>query len=105
MSEPKATQGKKPVRVEIKVEDAVAGGTYANLCLINHSDAEFVLDFVFIQPGRPKAKVSNRLIMSPKNAKRMMMLMQQQVKNYEKRFGELDITPPLPSEMPKMEIN
>ncbi|NLH47767.1 MAG: DUF3467 domain-containing protein [Myxococcales bacterium] len=97
---------KKPaVKMEIKVDEAVAGGTYANLCIVNHSDSEFVLDFVFIQPGRPKTKVSSRIIMSPKNAKRTLMLLDQQIKNYEKRFGKLEIAAPMAMPGPEMEVN
>jgi hypothetical protein len=73
---------KKPaVKMEIKVDETIAGGAYSNLCIINHSDSEFVMDFVFIQPGRPKTKVASRIIMSPKNAKRTLMLLDQQLKN------------------------
>ena len=104
MSEKKEVE-KKAVRMEIKVEDPVAAGTYANVCLVNHSDAEFVLDFVFVQPARTKSKVASRIIMSPKNAKRLLLLLQQQVKTFEERFGELKITPPIPMEPPQMEIN
>ena len=98
MSEPKDAP-KKTMRMEIKIDDEIARGIYANLCLINHSDAEFIFDFVFIQPARKKSKVANRMIMAPKNAKRLMMLLQQQVKAYEDRFGKLDITPPVKMDM------
>lgn len=104
MSEPKE-KPKKPVRMEIKIDDEIARGIYANLCLINHSDAEFIFDFVFIQPARRKSKVAGRLIMAPKNAKRLMMLLQQQVKVYEGRFGKLDISPPMKVDINDLEIN
>jgi len=97
---------KKALKLELKIDDAVAGGTYANLCIINHSDSEFVADFAFVQPGRPKAKVSNRIVLSPKNAKRMMLLLQNQVKVFEKRFGEIDVRNAPPIEMiPHDEMN
>jgi len=98
-------QPKEPLKLEIKVDDAIASGVYANLCIVNHSDSEFVLDYVFIQPGRPKAKVASRIIMSPKNAKRLFLLLDQQVKAFEKRFGVLDISPPHPSQPPVLEVN
>ncbi|HPQ68819.1 MAG TPA: DUF3467 domain-containing protein [bacterium] len=104
MSEPKEAP-KKTMRMEIKIDDEIARGIYANLCLINHSDAEFIFDFVFIQPARKKSKVASRLVMAPKNAKRLMMLLQQQVKIYEDRFGKLDITPPVKMDIGELEIN
>jgi hypothetical protein len=96
---------KKAIKMEIKLDEAVAGGNYANLCIVNHSDSEFVMDFVFVQPGRPKARVSNRVILSPKNAKRLLMLLEQQVRLWEKRFGKLEITAPQPMEPPVTEVN
>ncbi len=104
MSEPKEPT-KKPTRLEIKIDDAIAAGTYANLCIINHSDAEFVFDFVFVQPARPRSKVASRLIMSPKNAKRMFLALQHQVKVYEKQHGELNISLPPGKEITELEIN
>jgi hypothetical protein len=94
MSEPK-DQPKKAVRLEIKIDDPIAAGTYANLAIINHSDAEFVFDFVFIQPARPRSKV----------AKRMMMALQHQMKVFEKQFGELAVAPPTGKELTELEIN
>jgi len=96
---------KKAFKMELKVDESIGAGSYANLCIINHSDSEFVLDFAFIQPGRPKANVANRIVMSPKNAKRMMMLLQAQVKNFEKRFGALDITAPMIAPPEDTEVN
>jgi hypothetical protein len=95
----------KALKMEIKIDETVAGGLYANLCVVNHSDAEFVFDYVFIQPGRPKAKVASRIIMSPKNAKRLALILDQQIKLYEKRFGKLEIVPPQPGAPPELEIN
>lgn len=96
---------KKAIKMELKVDESVGAGNYANLCIINHSDSEFVLDFAFIQPGRPKANVADRIVMSPKNAKRMLMLLQAQVKNFEKRFGQLDVAAPMIAPPDDSEIN
>lgn len=96
---------KKAMKLELKIDDAVAAGTYANLCIINHSDSEFVADFAFVQPGRPKAKIASRIVMSPKNAKRTLLLLKNQIGVYEKRFGDIDIQklPTMP--IPAGEIN
>jgi Protein of unknown function (DUF3467) len=91
MTEEKAP--KKAVKLELKIDDAIGAGTYANLAIVNSSDSEFVLDFAFIQPGRPKAKIASRIVMSPKNAKRMAKLLEKQIQNYENRFGVIDIRP------------
>jgi len=104
MSEEKE-QPKKAVRLEIKIDDAIAAGTNANLSMINHSDAEFVFDFVFIQPARARSKVAARVIMSPKNAKRMLLALQHQMKIYEKNFGEINVAPPTGKEATELEVN
>ena len=50
----------------------MADGQYANLAVITHSFAEFVIDFVNVMPNVPKAKVKSRVIMTPQHAKRLM---------------------------------
>ena len=44
---------------------------YSNLALITHSEQEFVIDFLFLSPQQPRAKVRSRVITSPKHAKRI----------------------------------
>ena len=58
---------KKQINIELK-ED-VAQGTYANLAVITHSSSEFVLDFVRVMPGLPKAEVKSRIVLTPEHAK------------------------------------
>ncbi len=87
---------KKPqeVKIEIQVDEETAQGVYANLAVVNHSDAEFTLDFIFVQPQAPRAKVRSRVITSPKHVKRLLMVLEDNLKKYEKRFGSVDIGSP-----------
>ena len=64
----------KPTNNEIQIElsDEVAQGTYANLAIISHSASEFILDFIRVVPGAPKAKVQSRIILTPDNAQRLL---------------------------------
>jgi len=87
MSEEKA----KEVQLEIQVDDDIAQGVYANLAVVNHSDAEFILDFIFVQPQAPRAKVRSRIISSPKHVKRLMLALEENLKKYEKQFGTIDV--------------
>ena len=57
--------------INIEIDDKVASGTYANMVVVNHSDSEFVLDFISIMPGMPKARVVSRMILSPQHAKEL----------------------------------
>ena len=84
----------KEVKLEIQLEEDVAQGIYANLAVVNHSDAEFTLDFIFVQPQAPRAKVRSRVISSPKHVKRLLLALEDNVKKYEQRFGTIDVGSP-----------
>jgi hypothetical protein len=83
-----------PIKLQIDVPPEVAAGRYANVTMVNHTETEFVLDFIFLQPQAPKAQVGNRVIVSPKNAKRLLFVLTQNLKKYEERFGEIEIAEP-----------
>lgn len=84
----------KEVKIEIQLDEEIAQGVYANLAVVNHSDAEFTLDFIFVQPQAPRAKVRSRVITSPKHVKRLLMVLQDNLQKYEKQFGTIDIGGP-----------
>ena len=67
MSEEQIQDGK----LNIELSEEVADGEYSNLVIISHSNTEFVLDFVKVMPGMPKAKVKSRVLMTPQHAKRL----------------------------------
>ena len=71
----------QPLNIEISEE--IAEGTYANLAIITHSNAEFVIDFVNVMPGTPKSKVKSRVILTPMHAKRFMKAMVENIERYE----------------------
>ncbi|MCX7697047.1 MAG: DUF3467 domain-containing protein [Bacteroidales bacterium] len=83
--------------INIELSADVAEGTYSNLVIISHSFAEFILDFVNIMPGVPKAKVKSRIIMTPQHAKRLMMALADNISKFESTFGEItdvNVSPP-----------
>jgi hypothetical protein len=59
-------------QINIELDEKIAEGIYSNLAIINHSSSEFVLDFVSIMPGIPKAKVKSRIVLTPQHAKRLL---------------------------------
>ncbi len=81
----------QPLQVEI--DEAVARGQYTNIALITHSETEFILDFLFLQPNAPKTKVLSRLITSPVHAKRLMWALKDNVEKYEARHGAINAGP------------
>ncbi|MEK6599257.1 MAG: DUF3467 domain-containing protein [Deltaproteobacteria bacterium] len=80
----------KEVKVELQVDDDIAQGMYTNLAAINHSENEFVFDFIFLQPQSPKAKVRSRVILSAKHAKRFLNALQENIRRYENNFGKIE---------------
>lgn len=82
-------EGLKEIKLEL--EPKTAEGTYANLVVIAHSDCEFILDFAKFLPGTPAAKVHSRIIMTPKHAKILLKSLEQNLGDFEGRFGEIDL--------------
>lgn len=81
---------KNEASLEIQLDDAVSQGTYANLMVVNHSESEVLLDFVFVQPHAPRAKVNSRIVASPRQAKRFLLALQDSLARYEEVFGPID---------------
>ncbi len=73
--------------VNIELSADVADGIYSNLAIISHSPNEFIIDFVSVMPGVPKAKVRSRVILTPQNAKRLMKALENNIKTFEKTNG------------------
>ena len=62
---------------------------YANFAITTHSPAEFVIDFFRILPGINQAKVKSRIIMSPVHLKTLVKALEDNLKKYEQKFGEI----------------
>ncbi len=80
---------KQQNQIQIELTDEVAQGTYSNLAIISHSSSEFVIDFVRIVPGVPKAKVKSRIILTPEHAKRLFHALGDNIAKYEKHNGTI----------------
>ena len=78
-----------PNQLNIEISEEVAEGAYANLAIITHSHAEFVVDFVNVMPGAPKSKVKSRIILTPFHAKRFMKAMIENVQKFEAANGTI----------------
>ncbi|MDR0505735.1 MAG: DUF3467 domain-containing protein [Dysgonamonadaceae bacterium] len=77
--------------IQIELTDEVALGIYSNLAVIAHSTSEFVVDFVRLMPGVPKAKVQSRIILTPEHAKRLMLALIDNINKYESQNGEIKL--------------
>jgi hypothetical protein len=79
----------QPNQLNIEISEEVAEGVYANLAIITHSHAEFVIDFVNVMPGTPKSKVKSRIILTPQHAKRFMKALTENVTRFESLNGKI----------------
>ncbi|HOK35746.1 MAG TPA: DUF3467 domain-containing protein [Paludibacteraceae bacterium] len=90
---------KNQISIELSAE--VAEGIYSNLAIISHSSSEFVIDFIRIMPGIPKAPVKSRIILTPEHAKRLLFALEDNIAKYEQQNGKIKIAentfiPPFP---------
>ena len=76
-------------QLQIELKEDVAQGTYANLAIITHSSSEFILDFVRVMPGMPKAGVQSRVVLAPEHAKRLLRALEENLMKYERVFGPI----------------
>ncbi|HTI07767.1 MAG TPA: DUF3467 domain-containing protein [Puia sp.] len=76
-------------QLNIEISEEMAEGQYANLAIITHSHAEFVIDFVNVMPGTPKSKVKSRIILTPQHAKRFMKAMIDNLGRFETANGKI----------------
>jgi hypothetical protein len=87
-------------QINIELDEKFAEGIYSNLAIINHSHSEFVLDFVTLMPGFPKAKVKSRIILTPQHAKRLLGAIAENIQRFEKAHGEIK-----ESDQPQIPLN
>ena len=79
------------VQLKIEIDEPTAQGLYCNLAMVNHTPTEFTLDFIYVQPQQPKAKVRARVITSPQHMKRLLVALQDNMIRYETAFGAIDL--------------
>jgi hypothetical protein len=95
-----ADEKAKGNQLNIEISEEVADGIYSNLAIITHSNSEFVLDFVRVMPGVPKAKVRARVLLTPQHAKRLMRALVDNLQKFEQVHGVIRET-----EMPEIPMN
>ncbi|MBS0424502.1 MAG: DUF3467 domain-containing protein [Proteobacteria bacterium] len=88
-------------QINIELSEEIAEGVYSNLAMIAHSNSEFVIDFIRLMPGVPKAKVKSRVVITPEHAKRLLAALKDNISKYEASFGPIKQT----DDIPKFPIN
>jgi len=83
-------------QLNIELSEEIAEGTYSNLAIITHSQSEFVIDFIKVMPGVPKAKVKSRILLTPQHAKRLMNALRDNITKFEQANGTIKDTGDMP---------
>ncbi|WPP52522.1 DUF3467 domain-containing protein [Catalinimonas niigatensis] len=99
--ENKEEKSHKRNQISIELSEEMAEGEYANLATIAHSNSEFVIDFIRLMPGTPKAKVKARIIVTPEHAKRLLFALKDNIEKFEEAFGQIKQN----TDTPKFPIN
>jgi hypothetical protein len=81
----------RPQQISVELGDKEAEGIYANLAMIVHSPTEIIIDFARVMPRMPKTKVLSRIIMTPMHSKLLLKALEDNIKKFEKQFGEIKI--------------
>jgi hypothetical protein len=84
-------------QINIELSEEIAEGEYANLAMIAHSSSEFVIDFIRLMPGIPKAKVKARIVITPEHAKRLLVALNDNIEKFEESFGDIKQTQDAPT--------
>lgn len=92
-----AEEMQKQNQIDIELTEEIAEGQYANLAMIAHSSSEFVIDFIRLMPGLPKAKVKSRVVITPEHAKRLLAALADNITKFEESFGEIKQAQEAPS--------
>jgi hypothetical protein len=79
----------KKQQLNIELSEEIAQGIYSNLAIITHSNSEFVIDFIRLMPGIPKANVKSRIILTPEHAKKLLFALQDNIAKFESINGKI----------------
>ncbi|HHV37092.1 MAG TPA: DUF3467 domain-containing protein [Candidatus Cloacimonetes bacterium] len=78
-------------QLNIKLDEKIGEGTYANFFMITNSPSEIIMDCGRILPGLPDARIYSRVIMTPAHAKQLLQLLEKNIDGFEKQHGEIKV--------------
>ncbi len=78
-------------KLNIKLDEKVGEGIYANFFMLSNSPSEFIIDFGRIVPGLPSAKIYSRILTTPQHAKQFLQILHKNIENFENQHGEINL--------------
>ena len=100
VEEIKETGSGAEAKNQIRLDAGSAEVSYANFALVATTAEEVVLSFGVRTGEETVVKVKERIILTPKNAKRFFAALSQSLRAYEERFGTIDASFAAPKEKP-----
>jgi hypothetical protein len=91
MAEKPAQSQPGAIQLQIEIDGATANGVFVNMAMVNHTETEFTIDLIYLQPQSAKAVVRTRAITTPKHMKRLLHALQDNIARYEARFGAIEL--------------
>lgn len=96
MSEQATTAANPPQTPSIHWDDSGLQTSFANFCNVQGTREEIAMVFGTsvgwnVNRSELKVKVQHRILLNPYAAKRMMLLLQQGIQEYEALYGELKL--------------
>ncbi len=88
MDDPK----KKSKQIQIKANEEMSQGRYSNSMFIAHGPEEFIIDWLLNSPTG--AHLVSRIIVTPGHVKRIISALNDNLKRYEEKFGEIKLAEP-----------
>lgn len=87
-----------PTTRQLKVEpDPNLRANYANTAIISNTAQEVVLDFIQIVPSDPRARIVDRVVMTPAHAKLLLQALAENLARHEAKYGTIQVPPRPPS--------
>ena len=80
----------KKGQINIELSDEISKGKYANLAMIAHSSSEFVIDFIQLMPGVPKATVNSRILLTPEQAQKFSQALNDNISKYDQKYDDIN---------------
>ena len=87
---PPAPPAQNRLRIEYPANQTA---TYANAAIVNSTHSEIILDFLQILPNDPRGKVTQRIALTPANAKLLLNALKDNLTQFEAKHGEISLPP------------
>jgi len=77
--------------IKFNISDEKLEGVYSNVARISNSLHDFTIDFGVFIPEKETFEVLERIRLSPNHAKVFLQAFKENVANYERKFGEINV--------------